>query len=72
METPMVYAVSDTSAQIAANQGAPSQGVGVVPRPKSRRTAGSISIHWPRVIALGLNTLVWVFIIFVARRALHL
>jgi len=62
----MVYAVSDRS-----TQGAPRQGAGVVPRPKTRQTAGSISIHWPRVIALGLNTLVWVAVIAVVRRVLH-
>ena len=59
----MVYAVSDTS-----TQGAPNRGAGGVARAKARRASGSIAIHWPRVIALGLNTLVWVAIIVVVAR----
>jgi hypothetical protein len=67
METPMAYAVSDTSRRNARHKGA-----SAVSRPKSRRPARHLAIHWPRVIALALNTLVWVAIILAARRFLHL
>jgi len=62
----MVYTVSDILAHDT-----PRQGARPVLRAKGRRAAGSISIHWPRVIALGLNILVWAVIIAVAWRALH-
>jgi hypothetical protein len=51
----MVYAVSDV-----ARRGAHSRSSRAV---RTRAANQAISIHWPRVIALGLNTLVWVGII---------
>ena len=53
----MVYAVSDRSVH-----GAPHRGAKLIARPR-RRTHASIAIHWPRVIALGVNVLIWVTII---------
>jgi hypothetical protein len=64
METPMAYAVSDTPGRTARNKGA-------VARPNTRRPARRVAVHWPRVIALTLNTLVWVGVIAIVRQALH-
>jgi hypothetical protein len=64
METPMVYAVSDRSGRAARN-------AGVIAGGRVKRRPGSIAIHWPRVIALSLNTLVWVAIIAVMRGLLR-
>jgi hypothetical protein len=66
METPMAYAVSDTPRRDARN----SRVIASL-RPKIRRPARRIAIHWPRVIAVGLNTLVWVGVIAIVQRALH-
>ena len=60
----MVYAVSDRFGR-AARKG------GVIAGGRAKRRLGSIAIHWPRVIALGLNTLVWVAIIAAARGLLR-
>jgi len=57
----MVYAVSDR-----VIRSAPTRGVRVAAR---RRVTPSITLHWPRVIALLVNVLVWVAIIAVAAHA---
>lgn len=62
----MVYAVSGRTIR-----GAPGRGASLVARPR-RRPHASLSIHWPRVIALGVNVLVWAVVIAVAARAPHL
>jgi hypothetical protein len=70
METPMVYAVSDTTRRQAQNL--PSAGQRPRARAqKSRAAQRTVSIHWPRVTALGLNTLVWVGLIAAARWVFH-
>ena len=61
----MVYAVSDR-----AIRGAPTRGARIVARPR-HRVAPSVTIHWPRVIALGVNVLIWVTIIAAIMHALR-
>ena len=61
----MVYAVSDRSID-----GAPPRRANLIARPR-RRTHASIAIHWPRVIALGVNVLIWVTIIAAVAHALR-
>ena len=62
----MAFAVSDTPRRDARDMRA-----AAVVRPTSRKVVQRVAIHWPRVIALGLNTLVWVVVLVGAMRLLH-
>jgi hypothetical protein len=62
METPVAFAVSDTPRPNARTTGA-----SAALRLGRRRTGQTLSIHWPRVIALGLNSLAWVAIVAIVR-----
>ncbi len=63
----MVYAVSDR-----VLTGTPNRGAKGIARPR-RRTHARVNIpqiHWLRVMALGLNVLIWVTIIAAIAHAL--
>jgi hypothetical protein len=68
METPMVYAVSDTSKPNAAGRMARAR----APTVRTAARSSHITIHWPRLIALGLNTTAWILIIVIVRAFLRL
>jgi hypothetical protein len=68
METPMVYAVSDTSKPNAAGRTARAR----APTARAAARSGHITIHWPRLIALGLNAAAWILIIVIVRAFLRL
>ena len=62
----MAFAVSETPRRDARKlRGA------AISRPKSRKVAQRVAIHWPRLIALGLNMLMWVAVIAGGMRLLH-
>jgi len=66
----MVYAVSDVTRHKAQD----SPLAGPVARGQARKipiAERAVSIQWPRTIALGLNTLVWIGIIAGARWLFH-
>ncbi len=67
----MVFAVSDATKRDLRGREARAKRRRAPAAASPRRAAGSISIHWPRVIALGLNIAAWVAIIALARRFLH-
>ena len=53
------------SATDAAGQGAVHG-----PRPAANASSRTLSIHWSRAIALGLNVLAWIIILAIAKRLL--
>jgi len=61
----MVYAVSDRAIHDTGRRGAK-----LIAHPR-RRAHATIAIHWPRVIALGVNVLIWVTIITAVAHALR-
>ncbi len=66
----MVYAVSDVARREAQSQPAktrPPRGLAA----KARAADQGASIHWPRLIALGLNIPAWIGIVAAARWIFH-
>ena len=61
----MVYTVSDRSVHHT-----PRRDAKLIARPR-RRTHAAVAIHWPRVVALGVNVLIWVTIIAAVAHALR-
>ena len=58
----MAFAVSDTPGPDVREQRAKTGS-----RPKPRRARPALAIHWPRVIALGVNILAWAGIVAAIR-----
>jgi len=48
----------------------PGQGAVHGPRPAANASSRTLSIHWSRAIALGLNVLAWIIILAIAKRLL--